>query len=234
MIEIVPALLVESEKEFEACLRAVEKGCRLIQVDVLDGTLFPNTTWFDAERVGAIKTDVEIELHLMVENPIPIIEAWKKYVPTFKRAIVHAEMHRPTGAVTGFIKDELKLEIGVALNPESPLKEIEEVLHQVNQLTIMSVHPGRQGQTFGDPEHGGSLESILEKIAQARAHRPDLVIEVDGGVTAELIPALVKAGANRLCVGGAIFKSKDPGGTLKEMNQQLYEISLSNPGSRRR
>ena len=221
MIEIVPALLVESEKEFEACLRVVEHDCRLIQVDVLDGTLFPNTTWFDAERVGAIKTDVEIELHLMVENPIPIIEAWQKYVPTFKRAIIHAEMHRPTGAVTGYIKDILKLEVGVALNPESPLKEIEEVLHQIDQLTIMSVHPGRQGQTFGDAEHGGNITSILEKIAQARAHRPDLVIEVDGGVTAELIPALVKAGANRLCVGGAIFKSSDPAGTLKALKQQL-------------
>lgn len=221
MVEIVPALLVESEKEFERCLRAVEHDCRLIQVDVLDGSLFPNTSWFDAERVGAIKTNVEIELHLMVENPIPIIEAWKKYVPTFKRAIVSAEMHRPTGAVTGFIRDELKLQVGVALNPESPLKEIEEVLHQIDQLTIMSVHPGRQGQTFGDPEHGGSLEFILEKIAQARAHRPDLVIEIDGGVTAELIQALVKAGANRLCVGGTIFKSEDPTGTLRALNALL-------------
>ncbi|MBI5793850.1 hypothetical protein HZA87_02055 [Candidatus Uhrbacteria bacterium] len=224
MIEIVPAFLVESEREFERNLRLVENDCRLIQVDVLDGSLFPNTSWFDGERIGAIKTDVEIELHLMVENPIPIIEAWKKYVPTFKRAIISAEMHRPAGAVTGFIRDELKLQVGVALNPESPLKEIEEVLHQIDQLTIMSVHPGRQGQPFGDPEHGGSLEFILEKIAQARAHRPDLMIEVDGGVTAELIPMLVKAGANRLCVGGAIFKSSDPTGTLKSFNEAITHL----------
>ncbi len=230
MIEIVPAFLAESEREFERNLRLVENDCQLIQVDVLDGSLFPNTCWFDAERIGNLKTNVEMELHLMVENPIPIIEAWKKYVPTFKRAIVSAEMHRPTGAVTGFIKDELKLEVGVALSPESPLKEIEEVLHQVDALTIMSVHPGRQGQTFGDPEHGGNLPFILEKIAQARAHRPDLMIEVDGGVTAELIPALIKAGANRLCVGGAIFKSTDPAGTLKEMNQYLYELLQNSAG----
>jgi ribulose-phosphate 3-epimerase len=223
MTHIVPAFLVESEKEFEQNLRLVENDCSLIQVDVLDGSLFPNTCWFDAERVGNLKTNVEMELHLMVENPIPIIEAWKRHVPTFTRAIVHAEMHRPTGAITGFVKDQLGLQVGVALNPESPLREIEEVLHQIDQLTIMSVHPGRQGQTFGDPEHGGDLTSILDKIAQARAHRPDLMIEVDGGITAELVPILVKAGANRLCVGGTIFKSTDPTGTLKALNQLVRE-----------
>lgn len=224
MIEIVPALLVESEKEFERSLRLVENDCRLIQVDVLDGSLFPNTSWFDAERIGALKTDVEMELHLMVENPIPIIEAWKKHVPTFKRAIVHAEMHRPTGAVTGHIKDMMGLEVGVALNPESPVKEIEEVFHQIDQLTIMSVHPGRQGQEFGDLEHGGGLEFILQKIRAARAHRPDLVIEVDGGITPERIEPIIQAGANRLCFGSYIFKSHDPTQTLRSLNTCVKKV----------
>ncbi len=224
MLEIVPAFLVESEKEFEHCLRAVEKNCRLIQIDVLDGSLFPNTSWFDPERIGALKTNVEMELHLMVENPIPIVEKWKQFVPTFRRAIVHTEMHRPDGTVTGYIKDILRLEVGVALNPESPLKEVEEVLHQIDQLTVMSVHPGRQGQEFGDEEHGGSLEVILEKIRQARAHRPELMIEVDGGVTLELLEPLVRAGANRMCIGGAIFKSKDPAGTLMKFNQAVISL----------
>lgn len=224
MIQIVPAFLVESEKEFEHNLRLVEHDCRLIQVDVLDGSLFPNTCWFDAERIGALKTNVEMELHLMVENPLPIIETWKKYVPTFKRAIVHTEMHRPSGVVTGYIKDELKLEVGIALNPESPLSEVEEVLHMVDQLTVMSVHPGYQGQTFGDPQHGGDRESILEKIRAVRAHRKDVVIEVDGGITAELIEPLVRAGANRLCVGSAIFKTPDPTATLKSFNELIATL----------
>lgn len=230
MIEIVPAFLVESEKEFEHNLRLVENDCRLIQVDVLDGSLFPNTCWFDPERIGNLKTDVEMELHLMVENPIPIIEAWKKHVPTLRRAIVHTEMHRPSGVVTGYIKDDLGLEVGIALNPESPLSEVEEVLHQVDQLTIMSVHPGFQGQTFGDPQHGGDPEFIFEKIRAARAHRHDLVIEVDGGITLDLIEPLVRAGANRLCIGGSIFKTDDPAGTLKALNTHVYELSQHSAG----
>lgn len=224
MIEIVPAFLVESEKEFERNLRSVENDCRLIQVDVLDGSLFPNTCWYDAERIGALKTNVEMELHLMVENPIPIIEAWKKHVPTFTRAIVHTEMHRPSGVVTGYIKDELELETGIALNPESPLSEIEEVLHSVAQLTIMSVHPGYQGQTFGDPQHVGNAHFIFEKIRSARAHQPDLLIEVDGGITQELIEPIVRAGANRLCIGSAIFKTDDPTATLKSLNTLIASL----------
>ncbi|MCR4314474.1 MAG: hypothetical protein NUV84_04480 [Candidatus Uhrbacteria bacterium] len=224
MIQIVPAFLVESEKEFERNLRLVENDCRLIQIDVLDGSLFPNTCWFDAERIGNLKTHVEMELHLMVENPLPIIEAWKKHVPTLKRAIVHTEMHRPSGVVTGYIKDDLGLEVGIALNPESPLSEVEEVLHEVDQLTIMSVHPGFQGQTFGDPQHGGDIDSILEKIRAARAHRSDLVIEIDGGITQDLIEPLVHAGANRLCIGGAIFKTVDPTETLKAFNRLISQL----------
>ena len=124
--------------------------------------------------------------------------------------------------MTGFIKDDLKLEVGIALNPESPLSE--EVLHMVDQLTIMSVHPGLQGQAFGDPQHGGDIESILEKIRAARAHRHDLVIEVDGGITRELIEPLVRAGANRLCIGSAIFKTDDPTGTLKSFNELISRL----------
>lgn len=214
MPQIVPAFLVESEQNFEQQLRQIENDCTLIQIDVLDGTLFPHISWFDAVTIGQHATNVEIELHLMVENPIPIIEAFQKNVPTFKRAIVSAEMHRPTGSVTAYVKDILKLEVGVAINPETPMKEIEEVLHEIDQLTIMGVHPGSMGQPFAG-------EAILDKIRQARHHRPDLMIEVDGGVTEELIPKLIEAGVNRIISGSLIFKSPNPTQQLQRLNQLM-------------
>ena len=79
MSQIVPALLVKSEKEFETNLRVVENDCTLIQVDVLDGTLFPNTSWYDPRAIGTLKMTVQIEGHFMVENPIPIIETFQKH-----------------------------------------------------------------------------------------------------------------------------------------------------------
>lgn len=217
MIQIVPAFLTESQAEFERKLRLVEPHTTLIQVDVLDGSLFENTNWFDPERAGAFVTKVEMELHLMVENPIPIVEAWKEHVPTFTRAIVHAEMHRPTGVVIDHIKDKLGLECGVAINPETPLHAIESVMHAIDQLTIMGVHPGKSGQTFlGEP--------ILEKIRQARSHREDLIIEIDGGVTGELLGPLVKAGANRICAASLIFGADDPAQKLQSLNEGLAAL----------
>lgn len=214
MPQIVPAFLVESEQQFEKQLRAIENDCSLIQIDILDGTLFPNISWFDPVAIGQLSTNVEIELHLMVENPIPIIEAFQKHVPNMKRAIVSAEMHRPIGAVTSHIKDILGLEVGVAVSPETPLKEIEEVLHSIDQLTVMGVHPGSMGQPFeGDV--------ILDKIKQAKHHRPDLLIEVDGGVTEALIPTLINAGVDRIISGSGIFHNEHPNEALKHLQSIL-------------
>lgn len=210
MTQIVPAILVESQEAFEKNLRAVEAECSLIQLDVLDNTLFPGKTWYEAQAIGKVKLSVAIELHLMVENPIPIVEQFKQHVPTFERAIVSAEMHRPLGAVIGHIRDILGLKVGVAVSPETPLHEIESVLHEIDQLTIMGVHPGAQGQTF----YG---EAIFEKIKQARNHCPHLTIELDGGVTEELIPKLIESGVERLCVGSLLFRSPDPRAKLEEL-----------------
>lgn len=225
MTQIVPAILVKDGETFETQLHAVENDCQRIQVDILDNTLFPNETWNDPEAVGAMNPNVEIELHLMVENPLPIIKAWKEHVPSFKRAIVHAEMHRQLGSVTSYIKDILKLEVGIAVNPETPLSAIEHVLHDIDQLTIMSVHPGFQGQTFGDEEHIGDKEAIFDKIRRAKKHRPDLPLEIDGGLKEALIKPLMDAGITLLGAGSIISKHPNPTHQLKHLNElvKTYE-----------
>lgn len=219
MTAIVPALLVQTQEAFEKNLRAVERACALIQVDILDGTLFKQVSWFDAEAIGAMRPATKMELHLMVENPIPIVDAFQRHVSALERAIVSAEMHRPLGAVVGHIRDILGVKVGVAVNPETPLHEIEEVIHEIDQLTIMGVHPGAQGQTFGDDLHLGDAEAIFEKIEQARKHRADLMIELDGGATDALIPKLVAAGVHRICAGSLLFRSPDPRAKLEALNQ---------------
>ncbi len=217
MIQIVPSLLVDSEKEFERRLRLVEHDVNTIHVDVLDGGLFPHTSWYDSRAIGAIRTSVKYELHLMVENPLPIIEEWKQNVPSLIRAIVHAEMHRQTGSVVSHIRDLLQLEAGVALNPETPVEEVHEILHQIDILTIMGVHPGQSGQSFlGD--------YILNKIRQVKAHRADLHIEVDGGVTLDLVPRLLDAGATHLCAASAIFSSAEPRAKLAELQRTVSTL----------
>lgn len=219
MIEIIPSLLVESAAEFERKLRLVEHDCETVHVDILDGSMFGNTSWHDARAVAAMRTNVHYELHLMVENPLPIIEAWHEHVKNTRRAIVHAEISRPFGTVIEHVRDFLKMEAGVAINPETPLKDVENVLHSVEQLLVMSIHPGKSGQPFvGD--------YILEKIRDARNHRADLAIEVDGGVTMELLPRLVEAGATRVCAASAIFSTADPKEALKSFQKNAIIGSI--------
>jgi ribulose-phosphate 3-epimerase len=212
MIEIIPSLLVESAAEFERRLRAVERDCSTVHVDILDGSMFDNTSWHDARAVAAMRTDVAYELHLMVENPLPVVESWREHVKNVRRAVVHAEISRPFGAVLERIRDGMGLEGGVAVNPETPLSDVENVIHRVEQLLVMGVRPGRSGQPF-EGAH------ILEKIRAARAHRPDLAIEMDGGVTAELIPVLAEAGATRLCAASAVYGAADPSAALNALRK---------------
>lgn len=212
MIEIIPSLLVESAAEFERRLRLVERGCDTVHVDILDGSMFGHTSWHDARAVAAMRTGVTYELHLMVENPLPIIEAWHEHVKNTRRAIVHAEITRPFGTVLEHVREFLGLEGGVAINPETPLEDVENVIHKVEQLLVMGVHPGQSGRPFE-----GAY--ILEKVRAARNHRANLAIEIDGGVTADLLPSLVDAGATRVCAASAIFSAPDPSAALKSLQK---------------
>lgn len=225
MLEIVPSLLVEDEETFKQQLGLVQDDCDTIQLDILDDTIFHNTTWFDAKAIGAMQIKQDLELHLMVENPIPIIETFQQHVPALKRVIIHAEIERPIGTVVGYIKEHTKLEVGVAINPETPIRAIEEVIHDIDQLTIMSVHPGFSGQAFGDEKHIGNGEAIFTKIDHALKHRPDIVIEIDGGITDELIEPLVRTGVQRICAASLIFKNENPTRKLKELNKSLEQIT---------
>lgn len=218
MIEIIPSILVDSEKEFERRLRLVEGHAKVVHVDILDGTLFPETNWFDARSVGAFDTPVLFELHLMVKNPLPIIADWKKHVEGTKSAIVHAEIERPLGIVLEHIREVEQLEAGVALNPETPFEAVRHVMTELDMLLVMGVHPGASGQAFlGD--------SILEKIRAARGHGPSLPIEVDGGITEKFLRKLADAGATRICLASAIFSTSDPQAALERLQKAASTLS---------
>lgn len=214
MSEIIPAILANSKQEFEKKLRVAEKFATTIQIDILDGTLFPATNWHDAEAVAAMETSAAFELHLMVNNPLLIIAEWMAKVPNVKRAIVHAEIERPLGKILEEIHVAYFIEAGVAINPETPLEEIHAILPSMDVLMIMSVHPGQAGQKFeGD--------YIVEKIKNAKSRAPDLKIEVDGGITAELIPNLKAAGVTRFAVNSALFNAESKETAWKNLEEAL-------------
>jgi len=219
MSEIIPTILADSKQEFEDKLRIAEKFATTVQIDILDGSLVPVSNWHDANEIGKMATSVAYELHLMVSNPLPIIAEWVAKVPNVKRAIFHAEIQRPIGRIIEKIHTTHLIEAGVAINPETPLEEIHDVLSILDVLLIMNVHPGK---------NGGISEGdyILDKIKNAKNRAPKLIIEVDGGVTAELIPNFMKAGVTRFALASALFKASEPEAAWKKLQNTLQPTEM--------
>lgn len=219
-IQIIPTLNVKSQDEFVHQLRSVEDLVDRIQIDIADGKFTPWENWHDPEIILQMNTRLSYELHLMVEQPRKEISKWGK-IENISRIIIHAESQYPaveTGA-HNVLLDTMPTffaygaDVSVALSPNTPLDVVTPLMQHLYSVTILGVHPGSSGQKFE--------RSVLEKIEKLRALHPTINIEVDGGVNEESIPEIVRAGANILCVGSAIFERGDP----KQNIVRLKEIA---------
>ncbi len=179
-----------------------------LQLDVMDGHFVPNLS-FGAPVVKGIRTLLPLDVHLMVSNPadrITEFAALKVANITF-----HAEAVQDPKARRALIKAirDTGASAGIALNPETSVSAIDDVISDIDLVLIMSVHPGFGGQKF--------LNESLEKVREIRGKHPTLMIQIDGGI--DLASALLakKAGANNLVAGSAIFKEKDRRKTIEEL-----------------
>lgn len=229
MAEIIPTILVKNFKEVEERIKAVEKYVHWVQLDIMDGIFVNNETWphsvipgiakrgkaysKEIEKLKKLKTRVKIEAHLMVEKPEEEIDEWLKVAD---RIIIHFES-RVTNRELG-IRELIKKAhnkkkgIGLALNPETHYAVATPFLKELDLVLIMTVQPGWGGQEF--------KEWILNKIKVLREIWPNGNIEVDGGVDDENIKKITGAGANLICVGTFIFKSKN----IKKAVEDLKNI----------
>jgi ribulose-phosphate 3-epimerase len=206
MTELIPAILCHDAIEFAQKMRKVEGMVEYLQVDCMDGKFVPDVTWYDGVGVATMATPTKYDLHLMVMDPVAVLEEWK-HVPTVARATFHIEA---VADAPGIITEILRrgLEPCVAINPETPLARITPLLHSVESVLVMGVHPGASGQQL--------VPGTIARIAELRALMPDLPIAVDGGVTIGNAPGLIEAGATRLIAASALYKSKDIKSAIRE------------------
>jgi ribulose-phosphate 3-epimerase len=215
MIKLAPSILsADFARLGEQIDEVVKAGADYIHVDVMDGHFVPNIT-IGAPVVAAIRrvTSLPLDVHLMIEHP-------ERYISDFFNAgadiiTVHVEASPHLYSMIHAIK-EMGVKAGVSLNPATPLSTIDEIIHHVDLVLIMSVNPGFGGQDF--------IPQTLPRIANMRKilddRRPSVELEVDGGINAGNAPDIVKAGADILVAGNSVFRAKE--GISKAM-QRLRE-----------
>lgn len=218
---IAPSILSADFARLADAVQHVEAaGADWIHVDVMDGHFVPNLT-VGPPIVEALRkvTTLPLDVHLMMTNP-------DEFIPDFAKAgadilTVHVEacphLHRTVQAIK-----EHGVKAGVTLNPATSATTLEQILSDVDLVLVMSVNPGFGGQKF--------IESTLEKIRQIRtmisASKGSPYLEVDGGITVKNVDSVLKAGANVLVAGSAIFGSDNMTDTIRQLRTAGQTVTV--------
>src|SRR6202140_5292465 len=204
-IELAPSILSSNFAQLGSdAQQAIEGGGTILHVDVMDGHFVPNIT-LGPPLVKSLRKVVKVPLdcHLMIENP-------DLYIPEFADAgadwiSVHQEACRHLNRTLHLIKQH-NCRAGVVINPATPVETLSEVLDIVDYVLVMSVNPG-----FGAQKFIPATLHKMRRLAEIRSQR-DLHyrIEVDGGVGLDTVADVVRAGAEILVAGNAVFGNGDP------------------------
>jgi len=220
---IAPSILSADFGRLAEAVQMVEAaGADWIHVDVMDGHFVPNLTVGPSmveAMVEALRkvTSLPLDVHLMMTNPdafIPeFVEAGADILTVHVEACPH--LHRTVQSIK-----ERNIKAGVTLNPATSATTLEEILRDVDLVLVMSVNPGFGGQQF--------ISSSLDKIRRVRNMmnncRSPALLEVDGGVNLNNVASVIKAGANVLVAGSAIFGSANIPETIRQMRNASQTI----------
>jgi ribulose-phosphate 3-epimerase len=217
-IEIAPSILSADFSCLGNQIQAVERGgAGILHVDVMDGHFVPNiTVGLPVVKSLAGFTRLPIDAHLMITDPgtyaTQFVEAGAQMVSVHVEADPH--LHRTVTAIKA-----AGAQAGVVLNPATPVSAVEEALHFVDYVLVMSVNPGFGGQKL-IPQALDKVKRLRQMIAERQLN---VRIEIDGGVDCTNIEKVVAAGAEIIVAGSAIFGKSDAEAAVKELRDATVQ-----------
>lgn len=219
---IAPSILSADFARLGEEIKTVEQaGADIIHLDIMDGRYVPNIT-IGIPVVESLRplTDLPFDAHLMIVEP-------EKYVPDFIKAgcnmiSFHMDACIHSHRLVDYIKSQ-GVKAGVVLNPATPVNTLEEIIHFVDYVLVMSVNPGFGGQRF--------IPETLHKIRKLRrlmeeTGRTDILIEIDGGIKESNISQVSAEGVNIFVAGSSIFKAEDPAQAVRNLKQKAISVEV--------
>ncbi len=202
MTIVTPTILAKSKEDFVKKINNndLRNVSNLWQIDILDRTLVDASSWADPMNLTDISLP-KLELHLMISDPVSATEDWDDMTSSVKTAIIHAELLDPRSAIIE-IKN-MQIDCGLAINPETDISALENVIDLIETVLVLGVEPGASGQIFLG-------NKILNKIKNIKSKYPKLEIAVDGGINKKNAKEVIEAGADRICTASALWNADNP------------------------
>lgn len=197
MAEVIAAILEKNYQEAEKKIKLVENLVKWVQIDIADGILVPNATFTDPSPFKNLTTPLQLEVHLMVNEPVGFVEPF--YNNGFRRIFAHVEAEGVDEFLAACYK--LDVEVGLAIDGPTQLSKIEAYLDNLDVVLVMAIEAGFSGQPF--------REDTIDKIKKIKELYFDLPIAVDGAMNEENARKVVEAGATRICSNSYIFNAAD-------------------------
>ena len=213
MVQIAPSMLAADFLRLDKAVETVNEYADIFHLDIMDGTFVPNISFgFPVVEAIARKACKPLDVHLMIVHP-------EKYVERFAKAgAAYINFHyEAAGEESAHILEQIQalgVKAGIVINPDCPVEKIFPLLLKVDFVLIMSVFAGFGGQKF--------IPESIDRVRAVREHldaigRPDVPIEIDGGICPANAAAVKEAGATMLVAGSSVFKADDPAAAIRAM-----------------
>ena len=205
---VIPSINVATLAEATEQIRKAESFLRAgdwIQLDVSDGVFTDHRTWCAPDELMMLRTSLCVELHLMIVEPERLLEQYLRALPNVTNAATRVILQYEAMRDPSYILSECRrarVEVGLSLVPETDPEFLALYLRDFRFLNLLSVPPGPSGQQF--------QSSVVAKIRTLKQRHPDVILEVDGGMTPETAQLVRAAGADAIVSGSYIFESPSP------------------------